>query len=137
VRHGARRKHAQGANRKKLIEAGRTWAYVEPGKDGTAEDLQYINLPVAPVDDQPDIFYLDHENLEAWQVFTACCTQWRLLPMGGIQGLDYSALQSVLAMRGVENTRITFEKVQLIEQGALAQMKDNAAFEKLEAPKTP
>lgn len=130
MRHGARRKHAQGANRKKLIAAGRAWTI--PAKAGD-DDLEYYGFTA----DQPDTFYLDHENLEAWQVFTACATQWRLLPMGGIQGLDYTGLQSVLAMRGVESTRETFEKVQLIEQGALAQMKDNAAFEKLKAPKTP
>jgi len=54
--------------------------------------------------------------------------------MGGIQGIDYGALQSVLAMQGVENTSETFEKVRFIEQGALAQMAEQAALEKLKTP---
>ena len=134
MRHGARRKYAQGARRKKLTQAGRAWAYVKPGADGTAEDRKYINLPPEPAPDQPETFYLDHANLAAWQVFTACATQWRLLPMGGAQGIDYTALQSVIALQGIENTRETFEKVRFIEQGALAQMAEQAALEKLKTP---
>ena len=130
MRHGARRKHAQGTNRKKLIEAGRAWAV--PAKSGD-DDLEYYGF----TDDQPASFYLDHENKQALQAFVACATQWRRGMMGERQALIYEALQSVLTMRGVENTRETFEKVQLIEQGALAQMADNAAFEKIKEPKTP
>ena len=127
MRHGARRKHAQGVNRKKLTEAGRAWATPAKVDD---DDAAYFGFVV----DQPETFYLDHANLEAWQAFTACATQWRQLPMGGIQGIDYTALQSVLVMQCVENTRETFEKVRLIESGALAQFADNAALQKLKTP---
>ena len=127
MRHGARRKHAQGTNRKKLIQAGRAWATPAQTDD---DDAAYFGFVI----DQPETFYLDHENLTAWQAFTACATQWRLMPMGGIQGIDYGALQSVLAMQGVENTRETFEKVRFIEQGALAQMAEQAALDKLKTP---
>ena len=137
--HGRARQPAQkGDRRKKLIEAGRAWAYIKPGKDGTAEDLQYIKLPAAPpVNDQPDTCYIDHVNREAWDVFLGCCAQWVCQPMGGPMCLDRGAIQSVLSIYAVKNIRETFDKILLIENGALAQMADNAAFQKLKTQNIP
>ena len=48
----------------------------------------------------------------------ACATQWRLRPMGGVQGIDYSALESVMRMMGVKRRADVFRQVRLIERGA-------------------
>ncbi|MEZ0137368.1 MAG: DUF1799 domain-containing protein [Candidatus Reddybacter sp.] len=133
--YGGARQHApRGYGAKKLVEAGRAWAFVEPGKDGTAEDREFIVLPAEPVSDQPDICYIDHENREAWDVFQGCCEQWVFKPMGGPICIDRSAIQSVLGVYGVKEQRKTFEKVLLIERGALAQMADTVAMNNLKTP---
>lgn len=41
--------------------------------------------------------------------------------MGGAihQGIDYTALESVMRMRGIEDQAASFEQIRLIESGAL------------------
>lgn len=63
------------------------------------------------------------ENWQALEVFTACHTQWRVSPMGSLNGLDYTALESVMRLTGVEDVPVTFHKVRLIEQGALSELR--------------
>ena len=58
----------------------------------------------------------------ALEVFAACATQWRLKPMGGVQGLEYTSVQAVIQMRGVLDAGELFDDVRLIEMGALAAM---------------
>lgn len=127
MRHGARRKYAQGARRKKLTQAGRAWATPAQTDD---DDAAYFGFVI----DQPETFYLDHANSEAWEVFQGCCEQWVFKPMGEPLCIDRSAIQSVLGIFEIKNTRETFEKVRFIEQGALAQMAEQAALEKLKTP---
>jgi hypothetical protein len=43
----------------------------------------------------PEELYLWPENLQAWNLFFACQTQWRI-GMGGREGLDYSGVQRVI-----------------------------------------
>jgi hypothetical protein len=62
---------------------------------------------------------------ECWpsvELFCACNTQWRIKPMGGVQGLDYSAVRAVLEMRGVLDKGALFDDVRLMEFGALAAL---------------
>ena len=42
--------------------------------------------------------------------------------MGGVQGLDYSAVRAVLEMRGVLDKGALFDDVRLMEFGALAAL---------------
>lgn len=68
--------------------------------------------------------YVWAENWPALEAFAACSTQWRILPMGGNQGIDYPSLQAVLWARDIprrDRSRI-FDDVRLIERGALAAM---------------
>lgn len=61
-----------------------------------------------------------HENWPAVELFLSCSTQWRLAPMGGLLGLDYTALASVMWMRRERDRRALLDDVRLIERGALA-----------------
>ena len=67
-----------------------------PGKDGTEEDREWLNLPGATEAEEED-FYLLPENHKAWELFCACSTQWRV-GMAGPTGLDYPAVESVMRM---------------------------------------
>ncbi|WIX35064.1 DUF1799 domain-containing protein [Salinicola sp. JS01] len=62
------------------------------------------------------------EHREAYEIFGACATQWRVIAGVGNaihQGIDYTALESVMRMRGVEDTAARFEQIRHIEAGAL------------------
>lgn len=65
------------------------------------------------------------EHLEAWELFLAVQTQWRIIAgLGGAryQGIDYTALESVMRMRGVADQGSRLDEVRHIEAGALAEM---------------
>src|SRR3546814_7111887 len=68
--------------------------------------------------DNRDIEVLD-ENWCAVDVFLACGTQWRVIPMGGMQGIDYTGLQSTMAMMAVDDVPTVFAKVRTIEAAVL------------------
>lgn len=65
------------------------------------------------------------ENWPALQVFLRMGTQWRIAPDGRVQGLDYTALQTVMQLLGVEDTAQTFIFIQDFETGALAALGEN------------
>ena len=46
--------------------------------------------------------------------------------MGGVQGLDYPALESVMRMMTVKNRPEMFHKVRLIERGALGRFRGDS-----------
>ena len=125
MRKRARRRHAPLARSKKLEAAGRHWAK-PTGRDDTEADLEWIQLPEAalPAKDN-DEFELYPENIEAWQVFNACATQWRI-GMAGATGLDYAALESVLRLQRIKTKHHpdVFWRVQRIERGALNAMSE-------------
>ncbi len=89
--------------------------------DLAAFGMEASSLPA----DEPDEFELYEENLKAFEVFCSSATQWRYAGMTGVQtGLDYTAVESVMRMMGVDDTAETFKKVRLIEIGALNAMSD-------------
>jgi len=55
------------------------------------------------------------ENWETWQVFEASLTQWRISPGGGVMGLDYSAVESVMRFLQIKDLTDTFRRLQLLE----------------------
>ena len=71
----------------------------------------------------------------ALSIFLQCASQWRTVAsMSGVfrQGLDYTALESVMRLNGVKPHKVAqlFADVRLIEQGALQQLaadRDRAA----------
>jgi len=61
------------------------------------------------------------ENWPALELFLACATQWRYKPMGGVSGLDATAIAAVMAMHQVPpaEQRDRLAEVQRLERGAL------------------
>lgn len=72
-----------------------------------------------PADDrEPLALWTCH--LDAWDLFGRVQTQWRT-SMGGSEGLDYNAVEVVMARRKVPEDRRDrlFADLQVIEQAAL------------------
>lgn len=61
------------------------------------------------------------ENWPAWEAFHLCTTQWRSAPMGGLLGLDYTAVEIVLRAHSIPIQ--TLKDLQHIEAGALAEFR--------------
>lgn len=84
-------------------------------------DALGIALPERYLEPQRVIIWPQHA--EAWNVFTQCSGQWRYLPAFGskpvAQGIDRTALASVMQMLGIENQSAVLLQVQHIEAGAL------------------
>lgn len=97
-----------------------------PGKDGTEEDREWLNLPGATEAEEED-FYLLPENHKAWELFCACSTQWRV-GMAGPTGLDYPAVESVMRIFCVKqkHQKDLLWRIQHLERGALAAWSDKA-----------
>lgn len=68
------------------------------------------------------IIWLD--NIPAFQLFQQLTTQWRIAPMGGIIGLDYSAIIPTIKLLVKKKKRASlFLDIQEIELGYLAGIK--------------
>lgn len=90
-------------------------------EDQTADDAQRLGI-APPTPQAPREYAVWEEHWQALQVFLACRTQWRIIAgMAGAQhqGLDYPAVESVMRMRGVEDTAQVLGQLQQIEAGAL------------------
>jgi hypothetical protein len=61
------------------------------------------------------------EHVQAVEVFAALLTQWRMGPMGGVVGLDYSAIPPTLDLLEVarEDRRELFEMLRVMENEAV------------------
>lgn len=72
-----------------------------------------------------DKFDLWDENTPAFTLFQQCQTQWNV-SMSGITGLNYPALQSVMAMTAIpiEKQTLLFEEIRLIESGFLSAISE-------------
>lgn len=66
-------------------------------------------------------------------MFSGCQTQWRYAGMGGRTGLDYAGVQAVMAMQGVDDTRDTLSRVQVLERTTLLVDQCKACKAKREA----
>lgn len=66
------------------------------------------------------------EHEQAVTVFAALLTQWRMAPMGGVIGLDYSAIPPALEMMGIERAGwpVLFEQVRVMENEAVRAMNE-------------
>lgn len=63
------------------------------------------------------------ENWDAVQVFMACSTQWRSAPMGGVTGLDYTAVMSVMSLY-TDAQRETLQRIQIMEAEILSEVRE-------------
>jgi hypothetical protein len=68
------------------------------------------NFPVLP------------ENWPVVELFLAVQTQWRMAPMGGVLGLDYSAVDVAIRRGGHADDAETFAGLQVMERAAVAEI---------------
>jgi hypothetical protein len=73
--------------------------------------------------DQPEHYQVWPRNIAVVRVFQALATQWRAAPMGGVTGLDYSAITPTV-LRGLQVSRQAWPEIfaglQVMEAAALA-----------------
>ncbi|WIX35033.1 DUF1799 domain-containing protein [Salinicola sp. JS01] len=71
-----------------------------------------------------DEFEVLPENWSALEIFLDCSTQWKHAPMGGLTGLEYPAVRTVMEFHAVPlaEMRERFKQVRLLERGALNEM---------------
>ena len=76
-----------------------------------------IQADIAERDTPPQ---LHPENVKAVEVFISVQTQWRV-SIGGVTGLDYTALHHAMSMMGVRrrDRRDLFDRVRIMELAAL------------------
>lgn len=65
------------------------------------------------------------ENWETVQVFIRCATQWRYAGMAGQPtGLDYSAVESVMRMRAVDDQSDALDRLRIMEGEVLRVLRE-------------
>lgn len=79
-----------------------------------------------PQQEDGDDFEVLEENWPAVEMFLRCQTQWRTT-MGGVIGLDYSALAWLLRLYGVEDQRALLEDLQTMEGAALTALNERGS----------
>lgn len=106
---------------KKLIAAGWHWASQSPADDAIAEykAMGIVMPPELLAHLKTKEHTVWHDNWPALELFAACATQWRAGPAGGVTGLDYTAVRSVMQMSAVLDQHQMFDDIRLLELGAL------------------
>lgn len=102
---------------------GYVWAREsQPGRDGTAEDEQWIEgIAQGKIAHQENTI-VDEQNWEAFMLFLDCATQWRMITTFGPpvhQGIEYASLYAVMQMRRTKNKAEMFARVKQFERGAV------------------
>jgi hypothetical protein len=86
-----------------------------------------IHLPEIPEnindDDEEEAFPVYPENWDAVETFCRCGTQWIFGAMGGVIGLNYACVESVLRLtRPKSQHDDLFTAIQVMEKAALKVM---------------
>lgn len=79
-----------------------------------------LGIKAAPADAAQSFLVLP-QNWDAVRVFLACQTQWRVAPMGGLSGLDYTSVSRVMDWMGIDDQAEAFEGLQVMEIVVLEQ----------------
>lgn len=74
---------------------------------------------------EPIHFEVEQANWLAVRVFLRCGTQWRRDPHGALTGIDYSSLETVMRLMGVDDPQDVFERVAVIEDESLRIIRKN------------
>lgn len=110
--------------RKKLAALGRHWAGGGQGGSSSLEsDAAAFGIALATVKRymEPDEVEIWPEHLQAWEVYSTCDNQWRVITgIGGVhyQGLELSSVTTAMELCGVEDRRGCIAQVRVIEGGA-------------------
>lgn len=91
-----------------------------------------VELPPNEEDDE-DMFEVWDVNAAVFSAFAALDTQWRIVPVVGLEsarlihtGLDYAAVDIVLRRRGLDSDS-AFADIQVMEAAVLAAREEVAA----------
>ena len=76
--------------------------------------INIVNLP------EDEFYEVWPDNVQAFQLFQQLQTQWVLKPMGGISGLNYSSVMTVINLYSNKHKKRLFEDIQAIEVGFLS-----------------
>lgn len=113
-----------GSANKKLVALGRHWAGGGQGGASSLEsDAAAFGIALKAVEKYlaPDEAEIWPEHLQAWEVYSTCDNQWRVVAgMGGVyyQGLELSSVTTAMELCGVEDRRTCMAQVRAIESGA-------------------
>lgn len=76
---------------------------------------------------EPDEVLIDNENWLSFKTWQAISTQWIYGAMGGVVGLNYPGVKTVLDLTVKPKARASvFEDIQLMERTALAILNEKA-----------
>lgn len=64
------------------------------------------------------------ENVDVWELWNACETQWRS-GVNGIIGLDYPAVFQVAERMEIDIDRMALQKIKALETNMLISMRDD------------
>ena len=71
---------------------------------------------------------VDPENWQAVMLFCQCATQWKYGAMGGVMGLDYPGVKTVLDLTVEKSKRAElFSALQVMERAAMVIMNEKQA----------
>jgi hypothetical protein len=87
-----------------------------------AEQAQQIQT-----DAQPREFAVFEENWPVVETFLRAQTQWRVAPMGGLIGLDYTAVRWLMELHPPADPAAHLEDLQVMELAALRTLRDKEA----------
>lgn len=73
-------------------------------------------------DDEPETVIFDEEMSQAWEVYAAMATQWRVSPSGMPYGLDYNVLPMMFKIYKIEDEELCLGDVRILEGAALIEM---------------
>jgi|688.fasta_scaffold52746_2 hypothetical protein len=108
------------------MEAAEHWAGGSV-VDDTAADAAAMGIPLPDLPDaSAEDFDVWPENWPTVEMFLRVQTQWRT-SMGGVIGLDYTALAWVLKLYEIEDQRSLLEDLQVMEAAAMHVMNKQEA----------
>lgn len=72
--------------------------------------------------EEPEVLVFEESMMQSWDVFKAMQTQWRLLPMGGVMGLDYNVLPLLFRVYKIDDEEMAINDIRILEAEALKYM---------------
>jgi hypothetical protein len=88
----------------------------------TFDDASAFGIALPIKESASDDYEVWPENWDVVQIFLRCQTQWRSAGLGGVMGLDYTAVSWVLRLYGIKNQRTVLEDLQVMEGAVLSEM---------------
>lgn len=79
-------------------------------------EIEAVASGAAPEEEHFEVW---PENWEAVQLFLRLSSQWRYGAMGGVIGLDYPSVESVMRMLRVKDKATMLDELQVMERAAL------------------